>query len=64
MQFDQMRRRDFIISISGAAAALPLAARAQEPDKMRRIGILMPWTVDDPVAKARVAAFRHSLGGG
>jgi putative tryptophan/tyrosine transport system substrate-binding protein len=53
-----MRRRQFIAGLGGAIA-WPLAARAQQPDRIRRIGMLM--TVDDPEAQARVAAFQQGL---
>jgi len=55
-----VKRRDFI-ALLGGAAAWPLAARAQQADRMRRIGVLMPFAEDDPEAKARLAAFRQGL---
>jgi len=56
-----MRRREFIKVIAGSAVAWPLAARAQHTERMRRIGVLMNLTADDPVAKARTGALQQSL---
>jgi putative ABC transport system substrate-binding protein len=56
-----MRRREFI-ALLGGAAAWPLCARAQQPDRMRRVGILLPAAADDPVWQARVGAFLQGLG--
>jgi ABC-type uncharacterized transport system substrate-binding protein len=55
-----MKRREFI-TLLGGAVVLPLAARAQQPERMRRIGVLMSLAEDDPATKARVAAFRQGL---
>jgi putative ABC transport system substrate-binding protein len=56
-----MRRRDFITGIAGSAAAWPLAARAQQPDRVRRIGVLAALAEDDPEMTARLAAFRQGI---
>ena len=55
-----MKRRAFITLLGGAAAAWPLAARAQ-PAQVRRIGVLMPFADDHPVGQARLAAFVQGL---
>jgi len=56
-----VRRRYFITVLGGAAATWPLAARAQQANRMRRIGVLAADTEDDPEMKARLAAFRQGL---
>jgi ABC-type uncharacterized transport system substrate-binding protein len=54
-------RRHFITLLGGAAAVWPLAARAQQPERMRRIGVLMHTGADEPEAQARLAAFMQGL---
>ena len=56
-----MRRREFITLIGGAAAAWPVAVRAQQPERMRRIGILLPATADDAEFQAWVGSFLQTL---
>jgi ABC-type uncharacterized transport system substrate-binding protein len=56
-----MRRRDFIRGIAGSAAVWPLAARAQRPERVRRIGVLMRFAKDNPESKLYLAAFRLGL---
>src|SRR5262245_5291387 len=55
------RRREFILLIGGAAAAWPLAGRAQQPDRMRRIGVLMSAVESDPRELEYITAFAQGL---
>ena len=61
MTDNAMRRREFITLLGGAATEWPLAARAQQPERMRRIGILLPAAADDPEFQARLGAFQQEL---
>jgi hypothetical protein len=57
-----MQRRDFITGLGGAASWGPRGVGAQQPERMRRIGVLMKPSADDPDAPTRVAAFAQRTG--
>jgi hypothetical protein len=61
MAFSAPSWRLLFITLLGGAAAWPLTARAQQADRMRRIGVLMGFPESDPEAQLRVAAFREGL---
>ena len=56
-----MRRREFMTLLGGAAAAWPLTAGAQQPERLRRIGVLTYLAADDPDLAPRLAAFSQGL---
>jgi putative tryptophan/tyrosine transport system substrate-binding protein len=61
MQFDRLKRREFITLVGGAATAWPLTAGAEQTGAMRRVGVLTSLAADDPQSQARLAALRQGL---
>jgi putative tryptophan/tyrosine transport system substrate-binding protein len=56
-----MRRREFLTLVGGAVVAWPIASHAQQPDRMRLVGVLMGYSESDPAARSYVAAFHDAL---
>src|SRR5262245_57802260 len=56
-----IRRREFIFTLGGAAAAWPVAARAEQGERVRRVGVLLPATADDAGFQAPFGAFLQAL---